>query len=78
MNEKDWKERYEDLLRQHESEDEANRELEELLTRTIIRLTLAASGFDSRLDPHLKGVRDAVRGGVNDKLKSKLNALSDG
>ncbi|MFC1336315.1 MAG: diguanylate cyclase [gamma proteobacterium symbiont of Clathrolucina costata] len=78
MNEKDWKERYEDLLRQHESEDEANRELKELLTRTIIRLTLAANGLDSRLDPHLKGVRDAVRGGVNDKLKSKLNALSDG
>jgi diguanylate cyclase len=78
MNEKDWKQRYEDLLRQHESEDEVNRELEELLTRTIIRLTLAANGLDPRLDPHLKGVRDAVRGGVNDKLKSKLNALSDG
>jgi diguanylate cyclase len=78
MNEKDWKRLYEDLLRQHESENEANRELEELLTRTIIRLSLAANGLDPRLDPHLKGVRDAVRGGVNDKLKSKLNALSDG
>ncbi|MES9991983.1 MAG: diguanylate cyclase [Candidatus Thiodiazotropha sp.] len=78
MNEKDWKQRYEDLLRQHESEEEANRELEGLLTRTIIRLTLAANGLDPRLDPHLKGVRDAVRGGINDQLKSKLNALSDG
>jgi diguanylate cyclase len=78
MNDKDWKKLYEDLLRQHESEEEAKRELEELLTRTIIRLTLAANGLDPRLDPHLKGVRDAVRGGVNDKLKSKLNALSDG
>ncbi|PVV12981.1 MAG: hypothetical protein B6D72_06630 [gamma proteobacterium symbiont of Ctena orbiculata] len=78
MNEKDWKQRYEDLLRQHESEEDANRELEGLLTRTIIRLTLAANGLDPRLDPHLKGVRDAVRGGINDQLKSKLNALSDG
>jgi diguanylate cyclase len=78
MNEIDWRQRYEELLSQHESENEANRELEELLTRTIIRLTLAANGFDPRLDPHLKGVRDAVRGGINDRLKSKLNALSDG
>jgi diguanylate cyclase len=78
MNEIDWKQRYEDLLRQHESEAEANRELEGLLTRTIIRLTLAADGLDPRLDPHLKGVRDAVRGGINDQLAAKLNSLSDG
>ncbi len=78
MNEKDWKLRYEDLLHQHESEAEANRELEGLLTRTIIRLTLAADSLDPRLDPHLKGVRDAVRGGINDQLAAKLNALSDG
>ncbi|MES9972500.1 MAG: diguanylate cyclase [Candidatus Thiodiazotropha sp.] len=78
MNEKDWKQQYETLLRQHESEEGANRELQELLTRTIIRLTLAANGLDPRLDPHLKGVRDAVRGGINDKLQGKLNALSDG
>ena len=44
MTEKDWKQQYEVLLRQHESEEGANRELQELLTRTIIRLTLAANG----------------------------------
>lgn len=78
MNEKDWKQQYEQLLQQHECEQDANRELEQLLSRTIIRLTLAAGGLDPRLDPHLKSVRDAVRGGVNRQLKDKLNALSDG
>ena len=71
MNEKDWKLLYEELLRQQENEQAANRELEELLARTITRLTLAAAGLDSRLDPHLKGVRDAVRSGVDHQLKEK-------
>jgi len=78
MNEKDWKLLYEELLRQQESEQLASQELEELLARTITRLTLAAAGLDNRLDPHLKGVRDAVRSGINLQLKEKLNALSDG
>ena len=78
MNETDWKNRYEALLSQHESEHAANGELEELLTRTIIRLTIAAGGLDQRLDPHLKSVRDAVRGGTNERLKEKLGSLSDG
>ncbi|MEJ2424672.1 MAG: GGDEF domain-containing protein, partial [Candidatus Thiodiazotropha sp.] len=63
MSESEWKVRYEDLLRKHDSEREANTELEELLTRTILRLTIAANGLDRRLDPYLKSVRDAVRGG---------------
>ncbi|MCU7811924.1 MAG: diguanylate cyclase [Candidatus Thiodiazotropha sp. (ex Notomyrtea botanica)] len=77
MNEKDWKHLYDDLLQKHESEEAAGRELEELLSRTIVRLTLAAGGFDNRLDPHLKGVRDAIRNGVDYRLKDRLNALSD-
>lgn len=79
MSESEWKVRYEDLLRKHDSEREANTELEELLTRTILRLTIAANGLDRRLDPYLKSVRDAVRGGGNRKnLSAKLNAFSDG
>ncbi len=78
MSEKDWKRLYEELLQQHESEKEANQELEELLTRTITRLTMASMGLDSRLDPHLKGIRDAVRKGVDRTLKQQFNALSDG
>jgi diguanylate cyclase len=78
MSEKDWKRLYEGLLQQHESEKEANQELEELLTRTITRLTLASMGLDKRLDPHLKGIRNAVRKGVDRRLKEQFNALSDG
>ena len=78
MTEKDWKRLYEGLLQQHESESAANKELEELLARTITRLTVAAMGMDSRLDPHLKGIRDAVRKGVDRRLKEQFNSLSDG
>jgi diguanylate cyclase len=78
MNGTDWKKRYDELLRQYESEGEANKALEELLTRTINRLTIATSGLDHRLDPHLKAVRDALRGGLSNKLREKLNELTDG
>ncbi|MCG7954286.1 MAG: diguanylate cyclase [Candidatus Thiodiazotropha endolucinida] len=78
MNETDWKKRYDDLLRQSESEDEANKALEELLTRTVIRLTIAASGLDNRLEPHLKSVRNAVRGGGGSISQDKLNEITDG
>jgi diguanylate cyclase len=77
MNDTDWKKRYEQLLNQSESEGEANKALEELLTRTIIRLTIAASGLDSRLEPHLKAVRNAVRGSGS-VPQDKLNEITDG
>ncbi|MCG8122945.1 MAG: hypothetical protein N0E55_03115, partial [Candidatus Thiodiazotropha taylori] len=78
MSDTDWKKRYDDLLRQSESEDEANKALEELLTRTVIRLTIAASGLDNRLEPHLKSVRNAVRGGGGSISQDKLNEITDG
>jgi diguanylate cyclase len=77
MNDIDWKKRYEQLLNQSESEGEANKALEELLTRTIIRLTIAASGLDNRLEPHLKAVRNAVRG-RGKAPQDKLNEITDG
>lgn len=78
MNDKDWKLLYEELLQRHENEEAANRELEELLGHTIVRLTLAANGLDKRLDPYLKNIRNAVRSGARDRLKEQLNDLSDG
>ena len=74
---KDWKSNYDELLQQHETQTAADAELAQLLARTIIRLTLAASGLDAKLDPHLKGIRDAVRNGVSHALKQKLDSLSD-
>lgn len=78
MNDVDWKKRYEELLHQYEGEEEANKALEELLTRTILRLTIAASGLDNRLEPHLKAVRNTVRGGASVKLSDKLNEITEG
>lgn len=78
MSEKDWKRLYEEMLQLHETEKAANQELEELLARTITRLTVAAMGLDRRLDPHLKGIREAVRQGVDRDLKEQFTALSDG
>ncbi len=77
MNETNWKQLYDELLQKHEDESAAGKELESLLTRTIVRLTLAAGGFDNRLDPHLKGLRDAVKKGVDHRLKDRLDSLSD-
>jgi len=77
MNDRDWKQLYDDLLRQRETEQEANQELEELLGRTVSRLTLAVAGLDPHLDPYLRGVREAVKSGVRPRLRDKLSDLAD-
>jgi diguanylate cyclase len=77
MSDNNWKQLYEELLLKHEDEMAAGKELEGLLTRAIVRLTLAAGGFDKRLDPHLKNLRDAVKNGVDNRLKGRMDALSD-
>jgi diguanylate cyclase len=76
-DEGEWKQRYEALLRQHEELEAADGAREKLLTQTVIRLTLAAGGLDEKLDPHLKAIRDSVRGGVSSALGERLKTLSD-
>jgi len=73
----EWKRRYEELQQQHEAQSAQDAELAQLLVRTVIRLTLAAGGLDAKLDPHLKQLRNAVRGGVGPALKQQLESLSD-
>jgi len=75
MTEIDWKDKYR-LLAEQQGIDEAEQaEIENLLCRTISRLTLAASGLNPNLDPKLKKIRDAVRNGVNPELKATLERL---
>ncbi len=76
-DEKDWKQAYQELLLQHEQSLDSRAETEGLLVRAITRLTVAASGMDPNLDPHLKSICDAVRNGVKPTLNERLNALSD-
>jgi len=54
-----------------------DQEMEKLLCRTIIRLTLATSGLDATLDPHLTGLRDAVRRGCGPGDWEQIAALSE-
>ena len=63
----DWKKKYYTLERKFKGEVANSEETEQLLCRTIIRLTLATKGLDPALDPHLVKLRDALKKGVNEK-----------
>lgn len=71
-----WKAKYLKLLSaddQHRVEWEQE---EELLTKAVVRLTLLAEGLDKALDPHLKAIREMVRGNKKGpKLHQKLDEL---
>jgi diguanylate cyclase len=73
----DWKEKFRLLAEKMDADSAAHEEKEKLLCRTIIRLTLATSGLDSSLDPHLKKLRDAVRKGVSPSIQRHISELSE-
>ena len=71
-----WKAKYMRLLdadEQHRAEWEKE---EELLSKAVVRLSLLADGLDKALDPHLRAIRDLVRGDKRGgKLHQKLDEL---
>lgn len=75
-----WKEKYLNLLDELEKSDisskkteESYKEKEDLLCKTIVRLTIATTGLDPLLDPHLLSIRDQLKNGINSPaLKSAL------
>lgn len=72
-----WKERYLKLLDSQEENDKHQQATEDLLCKTIIRLTLAVKGLNTVLDPHLDRLRDALRSRVNNqRLADELQAFS--
>ncbi len=74
----DWKEKYLKLAEQQEEQTEQSAENEQLLCRAIIRLTIATSGLDKNLDPHLKRLQKAAKGDpTSPEFKQRLNELSD-
>lgn len=73
----DWKVQYLDLAQQQSVEKAVAADTEKLLCRIIIRLTLATSGLDPTLDPHLSALRNAVRKGVQPEMKDQLGAISE-
>lgn len=80
-----WKEKYLNLLDEQEQSEasckkaeESYREKEDLLCKTIIRLTIATTGLDPLLDPHLLGIRDQLKNGINSQaLKEELDKFTN-
>ncbi len=73
-----WKDKYSEIVRDLENTKEDMDRTERLLCRAVIRLTLATSGLDSRIDPHLTRIRDLLRKGIADKkLYAELDAISE-
>ncbi len=73
----DWKKKYYNLEKKLKGEVAQSEETEQLLCRTIIRLTLATKGLDPTLDPHLVKLRDALKKGVNENVHRHIAAISE-
>lgn len=80
-----WKEKYLNLLDEqeqseisHKKSETSYKEKEDLLCKTIVRLTIATTGLDPLLDPHLLGIRDQLKNGINSvTLKEELEKFTD-
>lgn len=72
-----WKRKYYDSVEQAEAKERQWAGMEDLLRKTISRLTLAAEGVDEALDKQLRALRDAIRDRVDNKtLQSRIEAMS--
>ena len=56
-----WKQKYFDHLEESERKEKQWTDAEDLLRKTISRLTLAADGVDKKLDSQLRDLRNAIR-----------------
>ncbi|MFQ5642893.1 MAG: GGDEF domain-containing protein [Thiogranum sp.] len=72
-----WKEKYFSRLEESERNEKQWREADELLRKTISRLTLAADGLDSTLDQQLRDLRNAIRDRATTlQLRSLIDDMS--
>lgn len=72
-----WKDKYFDLLDENEIHESEQQEKEALLCKTIIRLSLATTGFNKQLDPYLLGIRKQLKNGLkSEQLKVELERFS--
>lgn len=73
-----WEKKYFSLLDEHDAQAKSYQENEALLCKTINRLSLAATGFNSQLDPYLIRIRKQLKNGVNSAaLKQELEEFSN-
>jgi len=72
-----WRKKYLDLLDEQEQSETSRKEKEDLLCKIIIRLTIATTGLDTLLDPHLLSIRDQLKNGINSHtLKNELEKFT--
>lgn len=72
-----WKKKYFDQLEQSEHQEKQWSEADELLRKTVSRLTLAADGVDDTLDRQLRDLRNAIRDRASTaQLRSLLDDMS--
>lgn len=73
-----WKNKYFDLLGENEALEKSNQHKEEVLCKTITRLSIATLGVNKDLDPYLERIRDQLKKGLKtEQLKSELESFSN-
>ena len=73
-----WKRKYFDQLEEAENKEKQWRQADELLRKTISRLTLAADGQDDALDRQLHDLRNAIRDRASSvQLQHAIDAMSN-
>ena len=79
IGEKDkWKEKYLNLVEAQENAEKAHKLNQELLCKTINRISIAASKFDPQIDSYLQRIRDHIKQGVDFiQLKAALENFTD-
>jgi len=73
-----WKDKYYNALDDLEQLELATNGNDELYSRALIRLSLAAKGFNQQLDPHLLLIRNKLKKGiVNPELANELGKFNE-
>lgn len=76
-NEK-WKNKYLNLLDTQELVENTYKSNQELLCKTIVRLSIVASGTDPQLEPYLQRIRDHIKKGiVYPQLKTEVDDFTN-
>ena len=73
----DWKSKYQATLDELDAREREWTEVEDLLRKTIARLSVAGRGIDTRLDKQLRLVHDLTREKRNAQLADARAALSE-
>jgi diguanylate cyclase len=73
----DWKSKYQDVLDDLEVREREWMQIEELLRKTIGRLSIAGRGLNTRLDTHLRLIQTLSREKRDEKLAEALAQLAD-